>query len=568
MRKTLLYCTVAMTLLAACSGSGLFEKEKKYTPLYVYYNPLAQIFPVMDTDFPESDYPDFINYPNDRVKHGLRNNVSLVRYAFYNNNGGAEYLFDTEGKLKQVSSFLDKARKHIELREFRYDDAGRLVGVYRNSHKDKWASNRQKFEYDTAGRLVRREGGMLWAHQIYSYYETGILKDITPQYFNDFYSDTKGKMEFNESGNLVRMEAHMTSNPFMSAAAGRYDGLPNICTYTYTDGLCTEKLERIVSKKDTIVCRNLYTYNDKGDLTSWEYSGGLYQTNPKDRNRYVFSNIIDLKIAFEYEYDNHDNWTTMRVILPENYDQLKYLKRYYAAYLTFIEGKKRIDPNEKPIMTYHRHIEYQAFSAEEERELKKKDAPKFTAVQGYGLYGDVKSVSDSRFVILFDEYGNITKRTWIDYEETNEFSYESSTRYMRSGVGPFRITCEGNLRKEEDEGKIMGTEEYEFDKKGRVVRHDYADANGMCPINETYTYNGREKFPVTMIYKYSYEEGQDVATCMYTYIETDKQGNWTKRKVNRTWECVEYFFDGEKDTSRTMTKTDPEFTETRTISYY
>ena len=71
-----------------------------------------------------------------------------------------------------------------------------------------------------------------------------------------------------------------------------------------------------------------------------------------------------------------------------------------------------------------------------------------------------------------------------------------------------------------------------------------------------------------MVYKYSYEEGQDVATCKYTYIETDKQGNWTKRKVNRTWECVEYFFDGEKDTSRTMTKTDPEFTETRTISYY
>ena len=58
------------------------------------------------------------------------------------------------------------------------------------------------------------------------------------------------------------------------------------------------------------------------------------------------------------------------------------------------------------------------------------------------------------------------------------FSYESSTRYMRAGVGPFRITCEGNLRKEEDEGKIMGTEEYEFDRKGGR-RHDYADANGM-----------------------------------------------------------------------------------------
>lgn len=50
---------------------------------------------------------------------------------------------------------------------------------------------------------------------------------------------------------------------------------------------------------------------------------------------------------------------------------------------------------------------------------------------------------------------------------------------MKAGVGPFRITCEGNLRKEEDEGKIMGTEEYEFDRKGRGGSHDYADANGM-----------------------------------------------------------------------------------------
>lgn len=53
-----------------------------------------------------------------------------------------------------------------------------------------------------------------------------------------------------------------------------------------------------------------------------------------------------------------------------------------------------------------------------------------------------------------------------------------------------------------------------------------------------------------------------------TYIETDEQGNWTKRNVNRAWECVEYFFDGEKDMSRAMTKAEPEFMKTRIISYY
>ena len=77
---------------------------------------------------------------------------------------------------------------------------------------------------------------------------------------------------------------------------------------------------------------------------------------------------------------------------------------------------------------------------------------------------------------------------------------------MKAGVGPFRITCEGNLLKEEDEGKIMGTEEYEFDRKGRggaMIMPMLTE----CPINETYTYNGRERFLATIVYKCSYEEG-------------------------------------------------------------
>ena len=71
-----------------------------------------------------------------------------------------------------------------------------------------------------------------------------------------------------------------------------------------------------------------------------------------------------------------------------------------------------------------------------------------------------------------------------------------------------------------------------------------------------------------MVRTASYEDGEDISTCKYTYLETDQQGNWTKRKVVRTWECEEYLFDGEKGTSRTTTKTDPEFIETRVISYY
>lgn len=69
-----------------------------------------------------------------------------------------------------------------------------------------------------------------------------------------------------------------------------------------------------------------------------------------------------------------------------------------------------------------------------------------------------------------------------------------------------------------------------------------------------------------MITRASYEEGEDVTKYKYTYLETDKQGNWMKRKVVRTVESTVY--DAMANKESTSVKTDPEFTETRTISYY
>ena len=63
----IIYLCLISALLAACSGDRLFKKEKKYTPLYVYYNPLNYN---QNYDFAELFYPDYINYPDDRIKYG------------------------------------------------------------------------------------------------------------------------------------------------------------------------------------------------------------------------------------------------------------------------------------------------------------------------------------------------------------------------------------------------------------------------------------------------------------------------------------------------------------------
>ena len=75
MRKSLLIVAVAVTLLAACSGGGQSKKERKYTPLSVYFDPLLSQF---HQDEPAAYYIDFINYPNDTPKEILLKLISTT----------------------------------------------------------------------------------------------------------------------------------------------------------------------------------------------------------------------------------------------------------------------------------------------------------------------------------------------------------------------------------------------------------------------------------------------------------------------------------------------------------
>ena len=120
MRKTLLFCTITMTLLVGCAGGGLFEKEKKYTPLYVYYSPLQPDLSLLAEDnfSPSVNYPYFVNYPNDRMKHGLRGNVAAVQYSYPSSSSIKAILtFDRSGKITSDGMY-----------NFVYDAVGRLEG--------------------------------------------------------------------------------------------------------------------------------------------------------------------------------------------------------------------------------------------------------------------------------------------------------------------------------------------------------------------------------------------------------------------------------------------------------
>ena len=185
-------------------------------------------------------------------------------------------------------------------------------------------------------------------------------------------------------------------------------------------------------------------------------------------------------------------------------------------------------------MIFNRQLEYYDSNIEkpkvESSKEKKVEKPihKFTAIQGNGLYGKVKSVIGDSYEINFDEYGN-TIAEGREYRLKEKFEYQDYETYTRDGLGPYKITCENNTRKEVSED--MGcSAEYEFDKYGRVIRHKYLV--GMGIDEEYFTYEGKDKFPETMIKSGGDEIGQYKNTYHYQYLEKDRNGNWTKRKVN------------------------------------
>lgn len=562
MRKTLLLCTTAITLFAGCSGGRLFEKEKKYTPLYVYYSPLQPELSLLSEDnfSPSVNYPYFVNYPDDRTKHGLRGSVATIRYSYPSSPSiRATLAFDKSGKITNDGMY-----------NFVYDAAGRLEG-----RKKSHFSLERQCEYNAQGRLAKLRTNPYLGVECHtcSYYDDGTVKSITPiigRDSTDYYRLCHiGTMEFNEVGEWIKAETPRTTNFFYQQIKQRtrlFDRLPSTCIFTYnTDGLCTEKEEtvNIIQDGELFLSQpntEYYEYNDKGDLSAWEYSGWIWFENSGQFN-YRMHNV---RTTFDYDYDRHGNWTTMRITLPDNYANIPILSDYYRMRTRTGEASS----DGKPLITIKRQIEYYAFSAEEKAEMKKKDAPKYTAMQGRGLYGNVKKLSETGHTVSFNEHGNISYEKW-EYGPTEEsYDYKSPEEYVKKTtgtvIGPFRITCEGNIRKEADKNGVEPAVEYEFDKHGRVVRYSHAD--GMSPVVEKYTYDGREKYPETMVYTFRHEEGKDIVKCKYTYLKTDKQGNWTKRKVVRTVENTVYDAMTGKET--TTVKTDPEFIETRTIAYY
>lgn len=355
------------SIVVSCNSSD--NKDKPYTPLYVYFNPLEL---TMGT---ATLMPYFVNYATDCAKMGLRSYPMRVVYTkdleAWGVSAMSEYFFLANGRLlRQSGTSFNVGANGFDVVSFDYDENNsNLVcikmeenGSYERKHTDKG------FYYDETGRLIQRKKNDranpgTWNY-IYEYHNNGALKSIFAEKEDRLTSEagvTLYKMRFDSLGLLSCYETPKTTNIFLKDIRIEKKG-KSVTTFTYQDHLCIQAVEKIPIKfdKTTEILTNTstFTYNLHGDLATWTYSGGVYEA--KGNSWYVKE--MKFTTTYDYVYDEKGNWTQAKITFPANLDEIPALRTYYKVakngFTSSQDHSPSVNHGETACITMERTIEY------------------------------------------------------------------------------------------------------------------------------------------------------------------------------------------------------------------
>ena len=402
------------------------------------------------------------------------------------------------------------------------------------------------------------------------------MKSIQPETENSLVNEagvTLYKLKFDSSARLQSFETPNTTNMFLQDISSDKLGT-SVTTYAYTDHLCTQAVEKIPVQFDqateTLTCTSTFTYNSHGDLATWTYSGGVYRSKG---NSWRVDDMT-FTITYEYVYDGKGNWTQAKIIFPSNLDEIPALRTHYKAtkysFTSNQDHSPSVKSGETPFLTVNRAIVYYAegmvkdeASADGKNEKQSAEELLYKGTDTFGLLGRVKSVTEERECLKFDQSGNLVyHKNSLDQETTYE--YPTPTSYHVSGWGEavVNIAIKDGVRSDTDsDTNTELNQEYTFDSQRRLVKHVFCSQ--MAVVTRSYQYEVDDKHPSTMIEEHP-EEG--VTTYHYAYAKFDKENNWTERKVSYVTEYDDYDDDmnyiGKKQTWP------EEYTEKRIIEYW
>lgn len=315
--KQIIKLTLSLLIVASvtsCGGKKTEETNKEQTiakeeqtitrespPMDLYFMcPLAMLVSPGGGDNSTAYIPDFVNYPNDLVKFGLRGHVkecvagvSTIKYT---------YKFNPDGNLTNYQFRMDSKGTFGEGAKLEYDSNGNLTllgrdfrGQSPNSHTYTYIDGvLSRRSYGSGYReytWVKNANGKMIPKSVVTH---GLVPPIDIKYThksdgNVFISE----MTYNNPSMPRTMTAKSGTSTFEYLSDGRlkkvktsYKGCSN-AKYREMYGICE------------------YTYNEKGDVASKFVT--LYDSSDENRQQ-----LYTETISYTYTYDNNDNWITVK----------------------------------------------------------------------------------------------------------------------------------------------------------------------------------------------------------------------------------------------------------------
>ncbi|MEG2067816.1 MAG: hypothetical protein RRZ65_09285 [Tannerellaceae bacterium] len=295
---------------SSCKENTILEKKRVYTPVMLYFSTIE------DYLMSANDIPDFVNYPNDWVRWGLKGKVKTVTDKTFHQ---FSLDFYEDGRLQEVN-FISSGvggTKEGQQTLFHYNDSSRLqsVGVAnsflyngKNHHFAEWVGDKIT-AYTPSGKIEKRVYKQINKEKIayvkqYNYDENGIcrtmsLADESPNKSTKLFqvtADGSGRVSDIYIPNL-RIPCRLT--------IGERHIVP---VYDEEDRMIGTKEMNIphnneAYEMDSIRVENHYKYNDNGDIVEWRYQDIVYPDNRPN----------DFICTFTYVYDEQGNWTSKTV---------------------------------------------------------------------------------------------------------------------------------------------------------------------------------------------------------------------------------------------------------------
>ncbi len=309
MKKYFLILTLlaVVSTITSCGGRKSMnsddtsaEANQVYSPIDLYFmRPTAMSVKPGNEQNPMSYLPDFITYPNDLVKFGLKGNVKECVIAV--STFSWTYKFNTSGNLTNYQFRMDSQGRYGEGVRLEYDSNNQLTLLGRDFRGQ--SPNSDTYIY-TDGHLTKRQNGSRYREYIWS---TGNNGNTIPQKSVSHELKPLLDMEYAENSDGMVLLSKMTyNNPYLPGVLTAKMG---VSTFEYDSNGRVVKVNTAYTGCSNAQYREMwgeccYSYNDSGDVAEEFFT--LFDSQDENRQQ-----LYTVTQSYAYRYDEQGNWISV-----------------------------------------------------------------------------------------------------------------------------------------------------------------------------------------------------------------------------------------------------------------